>query len=70
MTLDGICDLLATKNKRVNRKNEKYSPMINMVRYADDFIITGRTAETLEELKPMLVAFLAERGLELSEEKT
>lgn len=70
MTLDGICDLLATKNKRVNRKNEKYSPMINMVRYADDFIITGRTAETLEEIKPMLVGFLAERGLELSEEKT
>ena len=57
MTLDGICDLLTTKNKRVNRKNEKYSPMINMVRYADDFIITGSTAETLEEIKPMLCFF-------------
>ncbi len=43
MTLDGLSDLLATKNKRVNRKNEKCSPMVNMVRYADDFIITGRT---------------------------
>lgn len=70
MTLDGLSDLLATKNKRVNRKNEKYSPMVNMVRYADDFIITGRTKETLEEIKPMLIKFLAERGLELSEEKT
>lgn len=70
MTLDGMSDLLATKNKRVCRKNEKYSPMVNMVRYADDFIITGRTKETLEEIKPMLVKFLAERGLELSEEKT
>lgn len=71
MTLDGMSDLLATKNKRVCRKNEKkYSPMVNMVRYADDFIITGRTKETLEEIKPMLVNFLAERGLELSEEKT
>jgi len=70
MTLDGMSDLLATKNKRVCRKNEKYSPMVNMVRYADDFIITGRNKETLEEIKPMVIDFLAERGLELSEEKT
>ena len=70
MTLDGLGELLATKNKRVNRKYEKYSPMFNMVRYADDFIITGRTKETLEDIKPMLVEFLSERGLELSEEKT
>lgn len=70
MALDGMSDLLATKNKRVSRKNEKFSPMVNMVRYADDFIVTGRTKETLEEIKPMLVDFLAERGLELSEEKT
>lgn len=46
-----MSDLLATKNKRVPRKNEKYSPMVNMVRYADDFIVTGRTKETLEEIK-------------------
>ena len=70
MTLDGLSKLLDTKNKRVNRKYEKYSPMVNMVRYADDFIITGRTKETLEDIKPMLVEFLSERGLELSEEKT
>ena len=70
MTLDGLSELLATKNKRVNRKYEKYSPMVNMVRYADDFIITGRTKETLEDIKPMLVEFLSERGLELSKEKT
>lgn len=70
MALDGMSDLLATKNKRVSRKNEKYSPMVNMVRYADDFIVTGRTKETLEEIKPVVMDFLAERGLELSEEKT
>ena len=70
MTLDGLGKLLATKNKRVNRKYEKYSPMVNMVRYADDFIITGRTKETLEDIKPMLVEFLSERGLKLSAEKT
>ena len=35
---------------------------------ADDFIVTARTKETLEQMvKPVVVAFLAERGLELSE---
>lgn len=44
--------------------------MVNLVRYADDFIITSAEKEVLErEIKPMLVEFLAERGLELSEEK-
>jgi RNA-directed DNA polymerase len=41
------------------------------VRYCDDFIITGISKEILEtEVKPLVTAFLRERGLELSEEKT
>ena len=44
---------------------------VNFIRYADDFIVTARTRETLEQIvKPAVVAFLAERGLELSEQKT
>lgn len=44
---------------------------VNFVRYADDFIITGRTKELLEtEVKPLVENFLKERGLKLSEEKT
>lgn len=44
---------------------------VNLVRYADDFIITGRSREWLEEkVKPLVITFLAERGLELSPEKT
>ena len=39
--------------------------------YADDFIITGTSKEVLEmKIKPVVKAFLLERGLELSEEKT
>jgi len=39
--------------------------------YADDFVITGNSKELLEQqVKPRVVAFLKERGLELSEEKT
>jgi RNA-directed DNA polymerase len=44
---------------------------VNFIRYADDFVVTARTKETLEQIvKPAVVAFLAERGLELSEQKT
>jgi RNA-directed DNA polymerase len=39
--------------------------------YADDFIITGATREVLEsKVKPAVEAFLGERGLRLSQEKT
>ena len=44
---------------------------VRLVRFADDFIITGHSKELLEmEVKPCVEAFLAERGLELSQEKT
>jgi len=44
---------------------------VNLVRYADDFIITGSSPELLEhEVKPLVVQFLGERGLELSPTKT
>jgi RNA-directed DNA polymerase len=42
-----------------------------VVRYADDFIITGRSKEQLEEkVLPAVAAFLGDRGLRLSPEKT
>ena len=44
---------------------------VNVVRYADDFVITGDSKELLEqEVRPWVEAFLAVRGLQLSEEKT
>jgi RNA-directed DNA polymerase len=44
---------------------------VNMVRYADDFIITGTSKELLEdEVRPFVERFMKERGLELSREKT
>jgi len=64
MTLDGLQDLV-TKGR--NKKRRK----LNIIRYADDFIITGASPEILlEEIKPDVEKFLAERGLELSAEKT
>ncbi|WP_091875863.1 group II intron reverse transcriptase/maturase [Massilia yuzhufengensis] len=44
---------------------------VNVVRYADDFVVTGQSKETLEhEVKPWIEHFLAVRGLRLSESKT
>jgi hypothetical protein len=40
------------------------------VRYADDFVITGYSRELLEyEVKPLVEAFLMERGLTLSRKR-
>ena len=44
---------------------------INFIRYADDFVVTGVSKELLEtRVKPLIVGFLSERGLMLSETKT
>ena len=44
---------------------------VYFLRYADDFIVTGNSRELLQtKVKPLVAAFLGERGLELSEEKT
>jgi RNA-directed DNA polymerase len=67
MTLDGLEAMLAEKFPQARRTGLK----MNMVRYADDFVITGHSKEWLEqEVKPVVVEFLAARGLVLSPEKT
>ncbi len=69
MTLDGLERKLAEKYPRNTRCSRKAK--VNLVRYADDFIITGSSQELLEkEVKPIVVEFLQERGLTLSLEKT
>jgi RNA-directed DNA polymerase len=46
-------------------------PSVNFIRYADDFVITGKSKELLEgEAQPLVEQFLQERGLELSPTKT
>jgi len=63
MTLDGLERVVRAAVPRRNR--------VNFVRYADDFIITGKSKRLLERaVKPAVERFLTERGLTLSEEKT
>ena len=68
-TLDGLEDALEARfapTVSAKRKNRVW-----LVRYADDFVITGSSRELLEnEVRPLVEAFLAERGLQLSKEKT
>ena len=68
MVLDG---LEKTINTHARHKPNSNPHKINFVRYADDFVVTGSDSEYLEqEIKPVICKFLADRGLELSKEKT
>src|SRR5439155_15687229 len=68
-TLDGLEKLLAERLGATRTQRHKHK--VHLVRYADDFIITGTSAELLrDEVKPLVAHFLKERGLELSHEKT
>ncbi|CAE6869498.1 hypothetical protein R69746_08315 [Paraburkholderia aspalathi] len=44
---------------------------LNVIRYADDFVVTSTSKEVLESrVLPAIRRFMAKRGLELAEEKT
>ena len=65
LALDGLEGLL--RQHFPQRRRHK----VNLVRYADDFIITGATSEVLaNEVRPLVERFLAQRGLRLAPKKT
>ena len=71
MTLDGLERTLKERFPKFYENGIQKSHMLNFVRYADDFIVTGNKPEFLrEQVLPVIKEFLSERGLQLSEEKT
>lgn len=72
LTLDGLQSLLREHfPQEVYSRGKRYSPKVNLIRYADDLIVTGDSRNLLEqEIKPLVEAFLTERGLRLSPGKT
>ena len=63
VALDGLEEVL---NQEFAQEDK-----VNLVRYADDFVITGASKVLLEKkVRPLVAEFLKERGLDLSEEKT
>lgn len=73
LTLDGIESLLMNQysTSSTGHFNPNYNKhKVHLCRYADDFIVTADNREILEDIKDIIQEFLAERGLELSKEKT
>lgn len=65
LTLDGLEGTLT------RRFPSRLGGPVYLVRYGDDFVITGRTKELLEQqVKPFVIEFLQTRGLTLSPTKT
>src|SRR5882762_7948865 len=72
LVLDGLeAHLRKAFPRYVWKGGKRTCPKVNLIRLADDFVITGATHELVEhEVKPLVEAFLRERGLERSNEKT
>ena len=73
MVLDGLEKEINRKVCPVQYRNGRWhNPMkVHFVRYADDFVVTCDNRDYLEkEIKPLVGNFLAQRGLELSREKS
>jgi len=65
MVLDGLEQVVCSHPRFRRRYN------INYVRWADDFVVTANSREVLAEtVLPRINAFLAERGVRLSADKT
>jgi RNA-directed DNA polymerase len=68
-TLDGLQRLLAEQFTGTPKGQGRSK--VHLVRYADDFLITGISKELLrDQVQPLVTQFLKQRGLELSHEKT
>lgn len=66
-----LCNLALDGLEQAIKVIAKRGDKINFVRYADDWVCTAETKRDLEQkVLPIVVQFLSERGLELSEEKT
>lgn len=65
MVLDGL-------QKELDAHFPKWKNLkVNLIRYADDFIITAKNKPLIEEqIIPVVESFLQKRGLQLSEEKS
>lgn len=69
LALDGLQERLAERFSRAPRQRKENK--VHLVRYADDFLITGTSRSLLQmEVRPLVEQFLSERGLALSREKT
>ncbi|MEW6735243.1 MAG: group II intron maturase-specific domain-containing protein [Acidobacteriota bacterium] len=65
-----VKEYIYTKPNGKQKIDRKESLRYGYIRYADDILVTAQTKEDIEAIVPILKDWLAERGLELNEEKT
>lgn len=71
LTLDGMEIGLAQHLKKELGGTRATKAKVHLVRYADDFVITGASQEVLKDtVRPWVETFLRERGLQLHPGKT
>ena len=71
MALDGLESGLKEHLYATLGYTKAQQAKVNVIRYADDFVVTGSSQEVLvKTVRPWVEQFLATRGLELSAEKT
>lgn len=72
LALDGLERRLREAFRLRGKGSERgRAAQVHLIRYADDFVITGHSCELLETIVlPLVENFLRERGLQLSPEKT
>jgi RNA-directed DNA polymerase len=75
LTLNGLENHLEVNFKHGSTKLKtgrlsRRATCINVVRYADDFLVTGRSKRQLERVIKVINEFLLIRGLKINEEKT
>lgn len=70
--LNGLESVLLKEFPRVRKgpNRKSYTSGVNLVRYADDFIVTGSSPRQLERVKSVISRFLEPRGLKLHPQKT
>lgn len=63
-------DIKEQCGKRVRVDKKVVYPKVNVVRFADDFIVTCNDEKSSAEIIKVIDRFLVDRGLELNKKKT
>jgi RNA-directed DNA polymerase len=66
LTLNGLEDMVLG----IAPRYKGLSSGVQVIRYADDMIVTGKNPEILSQVKDAISEFLKDRGLEFNEKKT
>lgn len=74
IALNGLEEVVKGKGEEtyrsIRKKGDKKLSKLHVVRFADDFIVTGSSPQLIQEISPVIEKFLLKRGLRLHPKKT